>query len=549
LRKMHKSIIAAALVGMLSVTSACSSSNTPSGSNADSGKDNTASTVKLDPNVPGWESDTSPITFDWYVNFSWFTHKWGDDLVSQNITKKTGVNVNLMVPAGNENEKMQTMIASGKLPDFITLNVTDDAVKKMVDGKLVLPLNELSDQYEPYFINHLDPGKVNWFKEADGNLYGYPSDSQTPEDYVKNPVPRATKQTFIVRKDMYEALGKPDMRTPEGFLNAIIAAKEKFPEVDGQPLIPLNFHDFSEKGNYTFDDILPNFLAIPHQKDGKLYDRTTDPEYLRWMKTFRKANELGLIAKDVFIDKRPQVEEKTMQGRYFAMLYAVADIETQNRNVYLKDPDKIYIAIDGPANTQMAEPTLPGPDVSGWTLTLISKDVKDKKRAIQFLSYLASDEGQRDLCLGVKGVTYDTIDGKDQFMDEYLNNPKEGVKYGAKYLFPMVMDTNMWLKWAPEDPEPYLTNYNWSRGTSKVHNFSEFKQLQPQGNSPEGIIATKAQQLWGKTLPKLLLSKSDAEMEELFAKFYQDRDKLGYDKVVAYQQAKYEENKKRLGIQ
>ncbi|WDU82917.1 hypothetical protein [Caloramator sp. Dgby_cultured_2] len=54
----------------------------------------------------------------------------GVDLTSQYVTKKTGVNINFIVPAGNENEKLNAMIASGKLPDFITLGWWEDAVQK-----------------------------------------------------------------------------------------------------------------------------------------------------------------------------------------------------------------------------------------------------------------------------------------------------------------------------------------------------------------------------------------------------------------------------------
>ena len=74
--------------------------------------------------------------------------------------EEDGVNVNFIVPAGNEVEKMNTMIASGTLPDFITLGWYEDAVK-MIEGDLVLPLNELADQYDPYFYKVTDPAKVS----------------------------------------------------------------------------------------------------------------------------------------------------------------------------------------------------------------------------------------------------------------------------------------------------------------------------------------------------------------------------------------------------
>ena len=286
---------------------------------------------------------------------------------------------------------------------------------------MVEPLNKLADQYDPYFFKVADPAKMSWYTQPDGNVYGYPNASSSPKDFEQYSREYTSNQTFVVRKDMYEALGKPDMRTKEGFLNALKLAKEKFPEVNGQPLIPLGLHEFTETGNYSLEGYLQNFLAVPYEKDGKLYDRATDPEYVSWLKTFRKANEMGLLAKDIFIDKRPQMEEKIAQGRYFAMLYQRSDFTTPQNALFAKDPNSVYIAVDGPGNEALDPPTLSGPGISGWTVTLISKNVKDKARAIRFLSYLISEEGQKDLFMGEPGVTYDTTDGKDVFKPEVLD--------------------------------------------------------------------------------------------------------------------------------
>jgi putative aldouronate transport system substrate-binding protein len=514
---------------------------------------NTSSTgggeAKPNPDEPGWKSDNAPITFDWYMNFSWFNKKWGGDATAEYVTKKTGVSINFIVPAGNENEKLNTMIASGKLPDFITLGWSEEAVKKMIEGKLVLPLNELADQYDPYFFKVADPAKLGWYTQPDGNIYGYPNASSSPEDYKKYGSNFTSNQTFEVRKDMYEAIGSPDMSTPEGFLNALKLAKEKFPEVNGQPLIPLGLHEFSENGNYSLEGYLQNFLAIPQQKDGKLYDRRLDPEYISWLKTFRKANEMGLLSKDIFIDKRPQMEEKIAQGRYFAMLYQRSDFDAQNMSLYQKDPNSAYIAINGPANSKKDAPTLSGPGISGWTLTLISKDVKDKKRAIEFLTYLISEEGNKDLFLGEKGVTYDNIDGKDQFLPDVvklLNTDRTAFdqKYGASYTYWMLMDTNMNLQWAPPGVDPQKQMADWTKG--KSISMSEFDNLDPPSTSEEGIAGSKNGRNWGKLLPKLLLAKSDAEFDEMWNNYIEDRNKNKQDKIDEYRQKAYEENVKKL---
>lgn len=41
-----------------------------------------------------------PVTLDWYVNYSWFTTPWGNNVVSEKITEETGVTVHFITPMG-----------------------------------------------------------------------------------------------------------------------------------------------------------------------------------------------------------------------------------------------------------------------------------------------------------------------------------------------------------------------------------------------------------------------------------------------------------------
>ena len=173
---------------------------------------------------------------------------------------------------------------------------------------------------------------LEWYKQENGNTYGYPNASSSPKDFDRYKDLKPSNQTFLVRKDMYEAIGDPDMRTPEGFLKALKAAKEKFPEVNGQPLIPFGMNEFTDVGNMSLEGILTKFPCNSNGERWKSYMIVQqDPEYLRWLKTFREANEIGLLSKDIFIDKRPQMEEKIAQGRYFAMLYQRSDLAAQEQ--------------------------------------------------------------------------------------------------------------------------------------------------------------------------------------------------------------------------
>lgn len=538
------------LVLVISAIAGCSS-NTNEEANAVTETEN-ASTNTGEQHEETWKNNTDPVTFSWYLNFSWFPNKWGTDLTTQYVTEKTGVSIDFVVPAGNENEKLNTMIASDTLPDFVTLGWWEGGVDMMIEGDLVYALDELGDKYDPYFTQVADDGRISWYTKADGHAYGYPNASFSPQDYEKYDVP--SNQTFLVRKDMYEAIGSPDMRTPEGFLKALEDAQKMFPEINGQPLIPLGLHEFGNSGqyaNYSLEDFLKNFLAIPREEDGKYTDRTDNEDYITWLKTLRAANDKGLLATDIFIDKRPQMEEKIAQGRYFAMIYQRSDLAAQQNILYANDPNSVYIAVDGPANRDLDPPTLAGQGIAGWTITMISKNVEDPDRAIQFMSYLMSEEGQKDLYLGPEGVTYDVVEGVPTLkpeVQELLNSDRSAFdkKYGAISTFWMLMDNPMLMQWEPETAEPLAQPLNWTKG--KTTYFAQYDNIDPLPDTDLGISLDKIKRKWSEALPKMLLAENDAEFDEIFNAYLEYREKNDYQAIVEYQETKIEENKKRLGM-
>ena len=154
------------------------------------------------------------VTLDWYVNFSWFKTNWGENAVSKKITEDVGVNINFIAPKGDETEKFNALISSDTLPDIITLGWWEPQLDKMINENMVYPLNELADQYDPYFWEVTNDRACKWYEKEDGNIYCYPNSSYLPEDYeIHDNI--GSNQTFLVRKDMYDAIGRPNMTTPD----------------------------------------------------------------------------------------------------------------------------------------------------------------------------------------------------------------------------------------------------------------------------------------------------------------------------------------------
>jgi len=500
--------------------------------------------------VPGWQVNADDkVDLTWYLHFSWFTTPWGENLISQTITEETGVNIEFVVPAGNEAEKLNSLIASDSLPDLITLGWWEGQVGQMIEDDMVYALDELAKEYDPYWFQVADSGRVGWFTQEDGHIYGYPNSSFSPADYEKyDNIP--SNQTFLVRKDMYEAIGSPDMTTPEGFKAAVRAAVEKFPEINGQPLIPIGAHEFGVTGNSSFDEYLCNFLAIPYEKDGKFYDRFTDPELIRWLKTFRELGEEGYLEDDIFIDKRAQMEEKIAQGRYFCMLYQRTDFMDQQKMLYENDPDSIYIAIDGPKNSNGDPHTLPGTGINGWTLTFISKNCERPDRAIQLCSYLMSEHGQLMTWLGVEGETWDYVDGKPTMKQEVRDILKSDRAeydrlYGSDSAYWMFQDNAMALQWTEPAGPPLQQMEEWTY--KYVITTSQYDVTLPAG-SDEAEIQSKVDNEWGRILPKLLLAKSEAEFDNELNDFIKQCEEWGFDKVLAAKTVLMNEAKAKLGL-
>lgn len=152
-------------------------------------------------------------TLQWYINYSWFTADWGENLVSRTITDKTGVNIDFVVPSGDESEMLNSLISADSLPDILTIGWWEDEVGEMIQKGMVYPLDELAQEYDACFMQVVDPDVASWYTSKDGHIYQYPNSAYTLSDYEQYDT-IASNETFLVRKDIYEAIGSPDMTTP-----------------------------------------------------------------------------------------------------------------------------------------------------------------------------------------------------------------------------------------------------------------------------------------------------------------------------------------------
>lgn len=548
-RLQRSASVLMALILVLSLAACMSNNqkNTPPQDSDPGSQNDTPAVVELNPDEPAWKLDTSPVELTWFVGASWYGHTWGDNLVSQYITEKTGVHVNIEVPSGDANEFITLMMTTGQLPDIITLGSWENAVKKLWEGGHVYALNELAEQYDPYFFKVAGDGTLKWYRQPDGNTYAIPNDSYSP-NLMRETGMTAANQTFLVRKDLYEDMGRPDLTTPEGFLNALQLLKDEYSEYKGQPISP-----FFAQGNvpYGMTEYLQNLLAVPHEKDGKVYDRLTDPDYITWLKTFRTAYERGLINVDFLVDSDTQVEEKTNNARYFMMIREWTGMTAVNPMLAASEhPDSYYIAVDGPRNSK-GEPAklFPG-NMDGWMVTMVSKSAKHPERAIRFLTYLVSEEGQRDLFLGKEGVTWDMVDGKPQLkpeLVELLENDIEKLEkeYGVMDTYWMLRNPVIVNQWRPEKAPVIKQMEDFANQYADIDG-GIYKNLDPTGDSDIAVAWMRISQNWEEVMPELITAKDEATFDKIFQDFLDRRDAYGFQEIMEYRQAELDLRKAKM---
>lgn len=538
------------LVGCGSTTGTTPEKSTPAAASTVAAEATPAEATAPAADEPGWKKDTSPVKLDWYVNETWYDCPAGN-LAHELVKEQTGVDINFIVPVGDAKQKLNTMIASNSLPDMVTLGWYEQQVPQLETDDYVYALSDLADKYDPGFWKVAAPDIVNWYKDKNGKLYAYPCNGNTPDDTVKYNV--ISNRSFLVRKDIYEAIGSPDMRTPEGFLNALKAAKEKYPKVDNNlPLVPFGVAPFTSTGNTSVEDMLLEFLAVPREQDGQYFDvkcGNPNADYINWLKTFRKANEMGMIPTDVYVDDRTKIEEKVQQGRYFALLYQWKDLMTPFGQLYANKPNEIYISVDGPADSKLDPPKLSVSGYSGWEVTMITKNCKIPERAIKFMEYGMGEEGQKTFYLGKEGVTYDVVDGKDVIKPEVnkLKNSdmatfkKQYNTFGEIWMF----NSSMMNIWEPDPGMPFTQYREWAKG--KGAHYGVYDNTRPPADSDEGDILAKAENKWGEILPKLLMAKTDADFDKIWQDYSAYKTSINYQKALDYQRAKVAENKAKVG--
>ena len=492
-----------------------------------------------DPNTPAWQLDTreEKATLTWFVEADWWNTGFGDDFVTKKIAEDLNINIEFRI--GNS-DVLSTIFASGDLPDIITtFNMSSPAARGA--AQWALPLNDLAENYDPYFFKVASEDTLNWFRLADGNTYGYANYSNTFDDYANNTIPAST--AFLIRRDVYEATGQMPMRTQDEFMSALSVIKERFPSL--RP-----FGTGSGVGYMT--NSMQNYLGVPIEtEDGNFYDRNMDPDYLSWIRFYNNLYRNRYIDDDRFAIQQSIFEEMVRGGAFATMLVDGLPNLSGSLQLWMADsPSSQYIAIDGPVSTVGRQPALSQSGISGWMINYITKQAKDPALAIQVFTYLLSEHGQMLVFFGEEGKTFERLpSGKVAFLPEIADIKKnDNFKFKNEYRFAefMLFGHDRWSGLDDAGVEAVKQPMAWGYG--KLVPQFVIENIAPEPGTPQAISLERITNEWDRVLINLVRAANDTEFDAILEGFKTFRTNNGWDSILAIYNENMAKNRTKLGI-
>ncbi|UVI27442.1 extracellular solute-binding protein [Paenibacillus spongiae] len=472
-------------------------------------------------------NDANPVTLDMFYNISWANYpEWGSNRISKLVQDQTGVTLKFSKPTTDDNQQFNLMLASGDLPDFIVNEIQNPTYKKAISSGQFEDLGPLMDKYAPELRERM--GDEYWKMNAapDGKNYAFVSAEMRPSNLDKflpvgpwNPAP-------LVRQDIYEAIGKPKLDTPEDLYNVLIEVKQKYPDVMPILIGGTKFDFDSAPGGYQF--LIANFgIEKYYEKDGKLYATYKDPNYVQALKWFNKMYTSGLITRG---DLTLTSEQKTASKESGKVFYLIDSIG----NGYYHPPNNKSVQyVYAPLFTNA---TILQQGSIGWTGWSIAKSSKHKAEAIKFMSYMLSDEGEKLTHFGEENKDWKMDGDTPVRTDEFLKAMKADTTYATKQgIGPYFFNLDLYDHWIQGGEMKKNPEQREALDLYLPHKNMKFYMLNllPDADLEEASILQKIKTEFNAAFPTFIMAKGGNEVERLYEEFVQKAESMGMAKVEA----------------
>lgn len=341
----------------------------------------------------------------------------------------TGVDITCNVALSDATEALYMMMTTGNWPDIITLDGSTPIVNELIDGGYVYSLSELAELYDPDFLTSIPQAMYQaGCVKGDGVMWGMVSDICAEWKYEDGQVHgNLGNQGYMVRYDIWKALGEPSIATPDDLYNTLKLFKEKYPTLDGKPSIALAGYGTNGDGTlltigYSFG--LKQDISVNYD-DNTVTSRFLDPNFEEYAVFLNKLYREGLLDPEFFV-KGAQQSTETAASNAFMMPWVYHALDEANVILKQNDENSVFVAIPPMSATGKDFSFRGSSRMNGSSIAFVTKKCSDPVAALRIMRYGASPAGSLQMYKGNPGEHYLVTDGVMYQSDEVFNAVQSG---------------------------------------------------------------------------------------------------------------------------
>jgi putative aldouronate transport system substrate-binding protein len=470
----------------------------------------------------GQAGSTAPITFSIWVDHPWFWFdQYGKEDVSKKMTEITGVTLNMT--RATDATQLPIMIASGDLPDLVYTD-NGNALLALSDPNISWPMNQLVQQYGVDL--HITDVDITHNTAADGNYYTIKNIFIPQARYDRGEVIGGPGTSSIAyRTDIYAAIGSPPLNNMDDLENALTLAKARYPNI-----VPL-LNDGGINGyfkGYFMRQLGIVSTNVQFDARGKVIHIISNPDLIKFFELANRYYRKGLISAEAQTYNFEKFSDTRNSGNSFMQNRSSA--EAMEANAAQRDAGGSY-------QWKLITKNLGGSNMIavdsgiGWSGLVITKKVKDPRRAIEYFGWHRQDESRKLTAWGIQGQHWDyNAQGQTIYLKEvkdYIATGGGGGDLGiGVWIFGDQGDENAFRDYSTTDPN-MLDNYAFRLDTAK------YIKMQPElyfAEPKEGDMRntyTRINDMFTTASNEIVFAETEAAMRAAYERMKAQAASLG----------------------
>ncbi len=312
-------------------------------------------------------------------------------------------------------------LASGDYADIINYswNNYSGGLSKAIDDGIIIDIADYVEKFAPDYwkvMNEIPQRKKN-ITTPSGEIPGFSG------FYKMGPDTSPAMYGCFIRGDWLDDLSLEVPKTPDQLVNVLKAFRDEKGAAVPMTLTLLDLGLLGSQGMFTSPFGLVN--TDYYQVEGKIHFGAYEESYKDYITFLNRLYAEELIDKNVLT-----VDWNTTQAN---MLNGVSGIgagfatgEMKNLVLQATSSDPGYNLVGMGSLVQSEGDRAMFHWFTGYAsgaCSAITTSCKDVETAVKFLNYGYTEAGQRLMCYGVEGITFNMIDGAPYYTDYVKNNP------------------------------------------------------------------------------------------------------------------------------